>query len=115
MYSAASLPSTRCADSTSTEGRGGPPSSSGASARPSAGAPPERRPSGARRDDSTSTKPPPKRRRRCVTSARSDAAVSLHAFDESPAGMVASFVQRFPAHDDELAALHLAEKALVED
>ena len=43
------------------------------------------------------------------------AAVSLHAFDESPAGMIASFVRRFPPRDDELMALHLAEKAAVED
>ena len=37
--------------------------------------------------------------------------VVLRTFEDSPAGMIQSFVSRFPAKDDELLALHLADKA----
>ena len=41
--------------------------------------------------------------------------VELQTFAESPAGMVESFVARFPAEDPELVALYKAERAHVSD
>ena len=41
--------------------------------------------------------------------------VTLEQFEESPAGMIASFAARFPAEDDELLALARAERVAVED
>jgi hypothetical protein len=42
-------------------------------------------------------------------------AISLQTFDSSPAGMIESFVARFPAEDEELMALYEADKAAVTD
>lgn len=40
--------------------------------------------------------------------------ITLHAFDESPAGMINSFVKRFPVQDDELMQLYASAKSDME-
>ena len=42
-------------------------------------------------------------------------AVELQTFESTPAGMIESFVARFPAEDDELMALYEKDKAAVTD
>jgi len=50
-----------------------------------------------------------------ATTLKADGGVELQTFDQTPAGMVSSFVARFPAEDPELMALYTAEKVAVSD